>query len=185
MAVFGTGRTGGGPPTADAATADALAAGRGDAAALERLVAATQRDVWRLCCHLGSRDVADDLTQETYLRAWRSLPRFRAESSVRTWLLGIARRVAADHVRASQRRRRAAWGPPAVEAADASGAVEMEMLFAALAGDRRLAMYLTQVLGLSYAEAADVCGCPIGTIRSRVSRAREDLVQGLRVADAQ
>ena len=79
------GRPGAPNPAARAATdpvtADALAAGGGDGAALERLVRATQADVWRLCAHLGSREDADDLTQETYLRAWRSLPRFRADAS--------------------------------------------------------------------------------------------------------
>ena len=176
----------GGGAGRDPVTADALAAGRGDLAAFERLVAGTQRDVWRLCCYLGSRDVADDLTQETYLRAWRSLPRFRAEASARTWLLGIARRVAADHVRAVQRRRRRAHLAPTVPVAvDPTGAVEVAMLLAGLDEQRRLAMYLTQVLGLTYAEAAEVCECPVGTIRSRVSRARADLVEGLRNADAQ
>ena len=70
----------------DAVTADAVLAGRGDEAALARFVRATQADVWRLCAHLGCRDDADDLTQETYLRAWRALPQFRAEASARTWL---------------------------------------------------------------------------------------------------
>ena len=175
----------GGGAGRDPVTADALAAGRGDLAAFERLVAGTQRDVWRLCCYLGDRDVADDLTQDTYLRAWRSLPRFRAEASARTWLLGIARRVAADHVRAVQRRRRRAHlAPSDAVAVDPSGAVEVAMLLAGLDEQRRLAMYLTQVLGLSYAEAAEVCECPVGTIRSRVSRARADVVEGLRDADA-
>ena len=69
-------------------------------------------------------------------------------------------------------------------AVDPSGAVEVAMLLAGLDEQRRLAMYLTQVLGLSYAEAAEVCECPVGTIRSRVSRARADVVEGLRDADA-
>jgi len=170
----------------DAVTADALSAGAGDQAALERFVRATQADVWRLCAHLGSREDADDLTQETYLRAWRALPRFRADASARTWLLGIARRVAADGVRTSRRRPRVAAQAidDGVESAPNS-AVEMRMLIDELDADRRLAMYLTQELGLSYAEAADVSGCPIGTIRSRVSRAREQLIARLRIADAQ
>jgi RNA polymerase sigma-70 factor, ECF subfamily len=170
---------------ADAVTADALMAGRGDQAALERFVHATQADVWRLCAHLGSREDADDLTQETYLRAWRALPQFRAEASARTWLLCIARRVAADGIRASRRRPRiAAQAADEGAEAPASGAVEVRMLIDGLDADRRLAMYLTQELGLSYGEAAAVCGCPIGTIRSRVARAREELITRLRIADA-
>jgi RNA polymerase sigma-70 factor (ECF subfamily) len=171
----------------DPVTADALAGARGDDAALERFIRATQADVWRLSAHLGSRDEADDLTQETYVRAWRALPQFRAEASARTWLLCIARRVAADRIRANRRRPVAAHDPAASEGAQPAehGAVEVRMLMDGLDGDRRLAMYLTQELGLSYAEAAEVCGCPIGTIRSRVARAREELIAGLRVADAQ
>ena len=76
---------------ADAAAGDPLAAAR--------LVRETQSDVWRLCAALGDRGCADDLTQETYLRAFGSLHRFEHRSSVRTWLLAIARRVCADAVR--------------------------------------------------------------------------------------
>ncbi len=171
----------------DPATADALLAGRGDEAALERFVRATQADVWRLCAHLGSREDADDLTQETYLRAWRALPQFRAEASARTWLLCIARRVAADGIRSSRRRPRLAPDQPAADGVQRpeQSVVEVRMLIDGLDDDRRLAMYLTQELGLSYGEAAEVCGCPIGTIRSRVARAREELIAGLRIADAQ
>jgi RNA polymerase sigma-70 factor (ECF subfamily) len=170
----------------DILASDALLAGRGDQAAFERVVRATQADVWRLCCHLGRPDTADDLVQETYLRAWRSLAGFRGDASVRTWLLAIARRVAADQIRLSRRRPAiAAVAPTDSSCTDDTGAVDVNLLMAGLDDDRRLAVYLTQVLGLSYAEAADVCGCPTGTIRSRVARARQELVEGLRAADAQ
>jgi RNA polymerase sigma-70 factor (ECF subfamily) len=161
----------------DAVTRLAVAARDGDRTALSRLVRATQADVWRLCAHLASPGEADDLAQETYLRALGSLPGFRAESSARTWLLAIARRVAADHHRRALRRRsaEASAGPP-VEAA----VLELHQVLSAalrtLDTDRHVAFVLTQVLGLGYAEAAEVCGCPIGTIRSRVARARADLV---------
>jgi RNA polymerase sigma-70 factor, ECF subfamily len=171
---------------ADPLRDDARRAGGGDGAAFERLVRSTQADVWRLCSHLGSREAADDLAQETYLRAWRSLPSFRGDSSVRTWVLAIARRVAADHIRAAGRLRRLATLPPGDGVhPDGTGVVDVDLLLQGLDDDRRLAMYLTQVLGLSYAEAAAVCDCPIGTIRSRVARARQELVEGLRIADAQ
>jgi RNA polymerase sigma-70 factor, ECF subfamily len=66
---------------------------------------------------------------------------------------------------------------------DPSGDVTMADLVGQLEGDRRAAFVLTQVLGLSYAEAARVCDCPTGTIRSRVARARSELVDLLRSAD--
>src|SRR4051812_45399030 len=80
-------------------------AAEGDPLAAAALVRATQPDVWRLCAALGDRDSADDLTQETYLRAFGALTRFEGRSSVRTWLLAIARRVCADAIRAKRRRR--------------------------------------------------------------------------------
>jgi RNA polymerase sigma-70 factor (ECF subfamily) len=159
-------------------TSVALRARRGDAAAAAAFVRATQADVWRLCAHLGSAATADDLTQETYARAFAALHRFLGRSSARTWLLAIARRTCADAVRAAQRDRRLAV-PPARSADDPAGSVTMRTLVAALDSERREAFVLTQVVGLSYAEAADVCSCPVGTIRSRVARARADLVDAL------
>lgn len=162
----------------DEITTVALRARRGDAAAAAELVRATQADVWRLCAHLGSRDLADDLTQDTYARAFASLHRFLGRSSARTWLLSIARRVCADHVRGAVRERRL---PEPVErhTADPAESVAVRAVVESLEPQRREAFVLTQMLGLSYAEAADVCACPVGTIRSRVARAREDLVAAM------
>ncbi len=162
----------------DEVTEVALRARRGDAVAATTFVRSTQADVWRLCAHLGSPASADDLTQETYARAFASLHRFLGRSSARTWLLSIARRVCADAVRAAQAARRVPTAAPD-PVADHAGSVATRALVAALPEDRREAFVLTQVLGLSYAEAADVCACPLGTIRSRVARARADLVAGL------
>jgi RNA polymerase sigma-70 factor (ECF subfamily) len=141
-------------------------------------VAGTQAEVWRLCRHLGGRAAADDLTQETYARALRSLPRFRGDASARTWLLLIARRTVADDVRRAVRaRRRPQAAPEAVP--DHAGWVALDARLEELDDDRRAAFVLTQLLGLSYAEAAEVCGVPVGTIRSRVARAREQLLAGI------
>jgi RNA polymerase sigma-70 factor (ECF subfamily) len=138
-------------------------------------VARTQAEVWRLCRHLGGRDDADDLTQETYARALRALPRFRGDSSARTWLLVIARRTVADAIRRATRARRRSVAPPE-PAPDHAGAVVLDARLAELEPDRRAAFVLTQLLGLSYAEAAEVCDVPVGTIRSRVARSREQLL---------
>ncbi len=159
----------------------------GDPLAAAALVRATQSDVWRLCAALGDQGSADDLTQETYLRAFGSLHRFQHRSSVRTWLLSIARRVCADAVRSRRRRRLTLvrddevletltplpGGDPVAEGATVTD------LLARLDPDRREAFVLTQLLGLPYAEAAEVAGCPVGTIRSRVARARADLIGSL------
>ncbi|MEJ8281327.1 sigma-70 family RNA polymerase sigma factor [Pseudonocardia spirodelae] len=168
-------------------TAWALAAGAGDRAALASFVRATQADVHRFLVHLAGRDDAEDLAQETFLRALRSLPSFAGRSTARTWLLSVARRVAVDAVRTAVRRPRVSdLGEDTQEvlerAAPRTGAQEAVLLRAlvdGLAPDRREAFVLTQVLDLGYAEAAAVCDCPVGTIRSRVARAREDLLRAL------
>jgi RNA polymerase sigma-70 factor (ECF subfamily) len=92
------------PAEDDETTRLALAAARGDRRALEGFIRATQKDVWRLLAHLTEVGRADDLTQETYLRALGSIKRFEGRASARTWLLSIARRVCADHLRARKRR---------------------------------------------------------------------------------
>jgi RNA polymerase sigma-70 factor (ECF subfamily) len=159
----------------------------GDPLAAAALVRATQSDVWRLCAALGDPRSADDLTQETFLRAFGALHRFEGRSSVRTWLFGIARHVCADALRSRRRRRLTlvrdiadleAAGPPAAADSVADGVAVTDLL-ARLDTDRREAFVLTQLLGLSYADAAEVAGCPVGTIRSRVARARADLVRSL------
>ncbi|MEV6694434.1 sigma-70 family RNA polymerase sigma factor [Micromonospora sp. NPDC051196] len=175
----------------DEITGYAFAAGRGDHAAAAAFVRATQRDIRRFLAHLpGVRDV-DDLVQETYLRAWRALPSFAGRSTARTWLLAIARRVAVDQVRAATARPRTANLVDWQAAAEATSAgvragvdeeVVLHGLLDGLAPERREAFVTTQLLGLSYVEAAQVCDVPVGTIRSRVARAREDLVAAMRPA---
>src|SRR3954453_23655880 len=162
-------------------------AAAGDPLAAAALVRATQSEVWRLCAALGDPQSADDLTQETFLRAFGALHRFEGRSSVRTWLFGIARRVCADALRSRRRRRLTLVRDTAdLEAAGTEGLVDpvaegsvVGDLLARLEPDRREAFVLTQLLGLSYAEAAEVAGCPVGTIRSRVARARADLMTSL------
>jgi RNA polymerase sigma-70 factor (ECF subfamily) len=165
----------------DETTALALAAADGDAAAQAAFVRATQTDVWRFTAALVDPGFADDLTQETYLRAFRSLSSFEGRSSVRTWLLGIARRTCADHLRAVVRRRRldarlAAQAWTDLPAPDPAHRLSTSDLLSRLSEDRRTAFVLTQVMGMSYAEAAEVEDVPVGTIRSRVARARDELV---------
>lgn len=164
----------------DYVTALALKAGRGDRAALTAFIRATQPDVWRLLAHLGGTDIADDLTQETYLRVMSALPRFAARSSARTWLLSLARRVWVDNIRHDMARPRKSAAE--VEQCDGTTSslwaewVDVRMLIDALPAERREALILTQVLGFSYEEAAKIADVRIGTIRSRVARARADIV---------
>lgn len=169
----------------EAVTELALAAARGNARALEAFIKATQQDVWRFVTYLSDAGTADDLTQETFLRAIGAIERFSGRSSARTWLLAIARRVVADHIRHAQSRPRAAAGadPDHFLRGDRNARgfedlVEVTTMIADLTTEQREALLLTQLLGLPYADAAAVCGCPVGTIRSRVARARDALLAG-------
>jgi RNA polymerase sigma-70 factor (ECF subfamily) len=146
--------------------------------------------VWRLASHLVGPSEADDVTQDIFLRAWRALPNFRAESSGRTWLLSIARRACVDAVRRQARWRRltARLHSDSASVVQRPTAVDelhgLADLVERLAPAQREAFVLTQITGCSYAEAAELCGVQIGTIRSRVARARFELIELMREARA-
>lgn len=173
----------------DATVTDlALRAASGDRQALTEFISATHDDVWRLLAHLADTDRADDLTQETYLRVLSALPRFAARSTARTWILSLARRVWVDSVRHDMARPRSSAmeiedATSSTPAAETTGGqswaewVDTRTLIDRLEADRREALILTQVLGYTYAEAAKIANVRVGTIRSRVARARADLVE--------
>ncbi|GGY73032.1 sigma-70 family RNA polymerase sigma factor [Streptomyces omiyaensis] len=181
-------------PETDAATTRlALAARDGDPVKADLFVRALHRDVRRYVTYLSAdRQAADDLTQEVFLRALAALPGFQGRSSARTWLLSIARRTVVDSLRHAAARPRLSdrddWqteaehtqprGLPGFE-----DGVALAELLAAIPAERKDAFVLTQLLGLPYAEAAEAIGCPIGTVRSRVARARASLVALLRGAE--
>lgn len=156
----------------------ALRARDGDRIALEGFLRLIQADVWRTCRYMVDEQSADDLSQEVLIRVVGSLHRVTAEHQVRGWVLGIARHVCLDEIRRRQRRRRAHGElintrPSMTE--DLGSDVDLRQLIGMLDPDRREAFVLTQILGLSYEEVADICACPIGTVRSRVARSRLEL----------
>jgi RNA polymerase sigma-70 factor (ECF subfamily) len=172
----------------DEVTALALAARRGDHLALSSFIRRTWSDVVRLVTAVAGHDLAEDAAQDTYVRAIRGLPAYRGDAAARTWLLSIARRAAVDAVRVASRRRRLTRlladraEPATVEVSLGDSALTDELL-ARLEPDRRTAFVLTRLLGFDYAGAAAICGCPVGTIRSRVARARDQLIRELRAHD--
>ncbi|MFD1663073.1 sigma-70 family RNA polymerase sigma factor [Streptomyces caeni] len=177
----------------DSITAWALAARGGDRDAVEHFVRALHRDVQRYVAHLcGDPQAVDDLAQDTFLRALGSLHRFEGRSSARAWLLSIARRAVIDSHRHAAARPRLSDVPDwqlAVERAQPHGlpgfddGIALLDLLAALPDERREAFVLTQMLGLPYAEAAELSDCPVGTVRSRVARARASLMDLLAEAE--
>lgn len=174
-------------------TAWALAARAGDPDAVDHFVRALHWDVRHYVTFLGADpQSAEDLTQDTFLRALAGLHRFEGRSSARTWLLSIARRAVVDSIRHDSSRPRLAATDDWEAAAERSqprdvpgfdDGIALVELLATLPDDRREAFVLTQLLGLPYAEAADVSECPIGTVRSRVARARTSLIGWLNDAE--
>lgn len=164
----------------DELTRLAHAARRAVPGSLEAFIRASHEPVWRLCEALVDTQTADDLTQETFVKAVGAIRRFRGDASARTWILSIARHTCVDELRARNRgrRRSVAMAAGATESPlpDPGEEISARDLLRHLEVDRRAAFTLTQLLGLTYAEAAETCGCPVGTIRSRVARARADLI---------
>lgn len=173
--------------TTDDLTDLLVAASSGDRIALSVVIRRLYPDVVRYCAVRVAPEVAEDIAQDVFVRVVRGVERFEGRSSARTWVLAIAHNACADAVRRRVRQRgREYVGLPADDAAGtatspaADDGLGLALLLDHLDDDRREAFVLTQLAGLSYQDAADVLGVPIGTIRSRVARAREDLVALLR-----
>jgi RNA polymerase sigma-70 factor (ECF subfamily) len=149
------------------------AAAAGDLAAFEQLVRTYQQHVWRFVRRLlGDATVAEDVTQETFLRVFRRLPTFAFDAKFSTWVFQIARNAGIDELRSRQRRARlGSVAPPPRPSARA----EIEAALASLPVDLREALVLVEVLGLRYHEVARVLGVPEGTVKSRVFSARSRL----------
>jgi RNA polymerase sigma-70 factor (ECF subfamily) len=167
----------------------------GDEEACTRLVTDHQRMVFHLALHLlGDRQEALDLSQEVFLRVFRMLPQFRGQSSLKTWIYRIVVTQASNRQRSWRRRHRAlqvtledhvaAHG----ELADAhdEGMPDRQLQRSETVGrvwdalnelpfDQRAAIVLREIDGLSYEEIAASLGVPVGTVKSRLARARQML----------
>ncbi|GAC1335063.1 MAG: RNA polymerase sigma factor RpoE [Isosphaeraceae bacterium] len=158
----------------------------GDDDGFGELVALTEPRIRRLLGRLcGQGAELDDLTQDVYLRAWRSLPRFRGDSRFTTWLFRIAANAAGTW---RQRRRivaplpddaaRSLRSPP--ELGETSLMEAYERALAGLSPDLRAVFVLHESEGLNYRDVAETLGCPIGTVMSRLHRARTKILDELR-----
>jgi RNA polymerase sigma-70 factor (ECF subfamily) len=156
---------------------------KGDSRAFEVIVRAYQADVWRLCLHLtNSPNLADDVTQDAFVRIFRFLPRYRGDSKFSTWVFAIARNCAMDELRRAKRRHvlaERAHMEPAPEQADRSSGIEVRDAVATLPLELREPIVLIDMFGESYRDAAATLGVPEGTVKSRVHRARRLLVEAL------
>ena len=186
--------------------ADALLverAKRGEVSAFEMLVVKYQRRIERLVGRMvRDSDLVQDIAQETFIRAYRALPQFRGESAFYTWLYRIAVNTAKKALVEKKRDPLVFEGamvstedgeePSRVENELTDGetpetvlagrqvAATVNAAIDALSEDLRQAIVLREIEGLSYEEIADVMNCPIGTVRSRIFRAREAIAIKLR-----
>lgn len=155
----------------------------GDLGAFEDLVRAYQADVWRFAYHLTrDRTLADDVTQDAFLRAFRFLRGFRGDSKFTSWLFRIARNCANDTMRARTIHYEKEQPMPAA-ATDPQTRLELHVALAAVGDEHREPFLLIEVFGLSYREAADVLGVRVGTIKSRMHRARAAMMRALAVEE--
>lgn len=187
----------------DADSSDVARFLRGEAEAFESLVSRHEAEVFRIGMRLlGDREDAMEAAQEVFLRIYRSLPHFRGDASFRTWLVGIAINVARNRLASAGRRQREREGPLLARPAEDGDAFELpvpatdpdpeqalygkelgEALSVAmgrLSGEHREVLVLREVLSMEYDEMAAVLGCALGTVKSRLARARDALRENLK-----
>ena len=164
------------------------AARAGDRRAFGLLVRQCQGDVWRLAFHLVRNEtIADDVTQDAFVRAYRFLPNYRADAKFSTWLYSITRNCAMDELRKSSRRRKVMEKLETTDATPSSDhavVLEVREAIASLPEDLREPVILIDLLGTSYREAAAILDAPEGTVKSRLHRAREALVSLLQPVES-
>ncbi|MCB1916528.1 MAG: RNA polymerase sigma factor RpoE [Rhodocyclaceae bacterium] len=172
----------------------------GDKQAFGLLVAKYQRKLMRLLSRL-IRDAAEveDVAQETFVKAYRALPSFRGDSAFYTWLYRIGINTAKNYLVSQGRRAPTSTGFDSEEAETFDEGEQLrdintpermlqskqigetvEAAMEALPEELRTAIVLRELEGLSYEEIAGIMGCPIGTVRSRIFRAREAIAERLR-----
>lgn len=188
------------------ADADSLLIDRvkhGDQRAFEMLVVKYQRRIERLIARMvRDEGLVQDIAQETFIRAYRAIPQFRGESAFYTWLYRIAVNTAKKALldlkrdplvfESAMAANDDSEEPSRVEQTLSDGETPESVLASkeiaatvnaaidALSEDLRQAVVLREIEGLSYEEIADVMNCPIGTVRSRIFRARESIATRLR-----
>jgi len=161
---------------------------RGDERAFSLIVRAYETPVYNYVLRLvGDRSLAEDLTQEVFLRVYQGLPRFSLRCKFTTWLFQVTKNRVLDELRASERRPRhlvALDDVPPLEALDApiEQGETVDALWRAIDGlsvDLKMALLLRDVTGLSYTEIADSLEITLATVKWRIYKAREEVALAL------
>lgn len=166
---------------------------RGDPAAFEQLMTPLEGGLWRLCCHyLPNRQDAQDALQETMLKIWRALPDFRGQSALTTWAYRLCVNCCLDQLRRQKSRvqtqsademREQGFDPvdlsplPEETVEQSEMRAQLRACLDQLNPEQRTALLLCAVEGRSYEETAAIAGVGLGTVKSRVARARGKLAE--------
>ncbi|MFN3648461.1 MAG: sigma-70 family RNA polymerase sigma factor [Armatimonadota bacterium] len=162
---------------------------RGDEDAFDELVERHRRRVYSLVCRLARPADADDLAQEVFIAAYKALPSFRGDSAFSTWIYRIAVHVCSHYVRKrrldttdldEQHADQERGHDPERSAMSTELQERVRDAIERLPYKLRLVVVLRDLHGLSYDEIAQVVGCPIGTVRSRLHYASQRLAETLR-----
>jgi RNA polymerase sigma factor (sigma-70 family) len=167
----------------------------GETDAFEELVRRTSRPAYRLARRITrNHEDADDVVQESFVKAYQALDRFQLGRAIAPWVLTIVARTALSSVRQSKRRAASALddpGPdgsaplservadPASDPAALTKRLEVERAFEALSEEHRVILALRVEGDLPYASIAEALGIPVGTVMSRLARAREALIEAM------
>lgn len=163
--------------------------------AFEELVRRTRRPAYRLARRITrNHEDADDVVQESFVKAYRAIDRFTLGKAIAPWVLTIVARTALSSIRQSKRRAASALdepGPdgsapladrvadPASDPAALTRRLEVERAFATLSEEHRVVLALRVEGDLPYASIAEALGVPLGTVMSRLARAREALIEAM------
>lgn len=171
---------------------------RGDSGAFEQLVARYEKKVFNLAYRLtGNRNDADDIAQEAFLKVYTSLREFRGEASFSTWLYRVVSNACLDELRKRSRRRAVSLDNPispddpsprqtpsdrpepgdSLERAEVRAAVQRGI--ASLSPDHKIVLVLRDIQGMPYETISEALRMPVGTVKSRLNRARSSLKQKL------
>lgn len=177
------------------------AAGK-DASAFEQLMRLHEKSVYNICYRMtNSPDDALDLSQEVFLKLWRTLSQYQFDAAFTTWLYRLTQNVCLDHLRREKRRRHGSLTLTAEQTPDEGEELsvpdpaplpEEQLLFreqqktiqaamAQLPVEQREVLQLRVVQGLAYEQIAEIMALPVGTVKSRLSRARMQLKQQLQL----
>ncbi len=165
---------------------------KGDHAAFEQLITPYEGMVWRVCWHYtGHREDAADCAQEAMLKAWRSLPNYRQDCSLETWLYRICTSCCLDFLRRKRGKQdvsltemsETGFDPPASAPTPEESALhseettELHTAISMLPEDMRTVLILSALESKTYEDIAAVTGVAVGTVKSRLNRARVKLAQ--------